>query len=104
MTPYPGTALYDLAVREGYYTKNESYADMNVMVLHMETPEIPSRKVSNGCRSRLTSGSISGRAVCDICFPPPLVPAIYIRDLANYAATAAGYFRKSRTEALKRTS
>jgi anaerobic magnesium-protoporphyrin IX monomethyl ester cyclase len=103
VTPYPGTALYDLAVREGYYAKNEDYAEMNVMVPHMETPEIPSKKLKwlqiqgylrfylRPRRLRyLLSSSFTARD--------------FISGLADYAATAAGYFRKGRPQALNNRS
>jgi len=42
VTPFPGTELYDLAIRERYFTKDESLSSMNVMIPHMETPEVKS--------------------------------------------------------------
>jgi anaerobic magnesium-protoporphyrin IX monomethyl ester cyclase len=37
VTPYPGTELHQLAVREGYFTQGGDYKNMNVMIPHMET-------------------------------------------------------------------
>jgi radical SAM superfamily enzyme YgiQ (UPF0313 family) len=102
VTPYPGTALYDLAVREGYYPENENYAEMNVMVPHMETPEIPSRKlkwlqIRGYFRFYLRPRRL--RYLLSSSF----TAWDFMRSLANYTAIAAGYFRKSRTQALGRT-
>jgi anaerobic magnesium-protoporphyrin IX monomethyl ester cyclase len=40
VTPYPGTELYDIAVRDGYYKKESNFENMSVMVPHLETSEI----------------------------------------------------------------
>lgn len=99
VTPYPGTALYDLAVREGYYAGNENYAQMNVMVPHMETPEIPSRKLKWLQIQGYLKFYLRPRRLRYL-FSSSFGARDFIRDLANYTATAAGYFRKSRTQAL----
>jgi anaerobic magnesium-protoporphyrin IX monomethyl ester cyclase len=44
-TPYPGTELYDLAVRNGYFAQNGDYNSMHVSIPHMEMPEVPSGKL-----------------------------------------------------------
>lgn len=99
VTPYPGTALYDFAVREGYYAGNENYAQMNVMVPHMETPEIPSRKLKWLQIQGYLRFYLRPRRLRYL-FSSSFGARDFIRDLANYTATAAGYFRKSRTPAL----
>ena len=103
VTPYPGTALYDLAVREGYYTKIENYSDMNVMVPHMETPEIPSRTLKRLQIQGYLGFYLRPRRLRYL-FSSSFGAWDFIRDLANYVAIAAGYFRRSRPQALKRTS
>ncbi len=42
VTPFPSTELYDIAIREGYYRKSKDYQRMNVMIPHMEMPELKS--------------------------------------------------------------
>jgi anaerobic magnesium-protoporphyrin IX monomethyl ester cyclase len=37
VTPYPGTELHQLAVREGYFAQDGDFKNMNVMIPHMET-------------------------------------------------------------------
>jgi radical SAM superfamily enzyme YgiQ (UPF0313 family) len=104
VTPYPGTALYDLAVREGYYVKDDTYEDMNVMIPHMETPEVSSRRVkwlqiqgylrfySKPRRLRkLLSSTFTAKA--------------FIRSLGNYVAIAVSYYsKKNGTRALDKAS
>jgi anaerobic magnesium-protoporphyrin IX monomethyl ester cyclase len=43
--PYPGTELYDLAVRNGYFSQKGDYSSMHVSIPHMEMPEVPSGKL-----------------------------------------------------------
>lgn len=44
VTPFPGTELYDIAVRRGYYTKDGDFNSLSVRIPNMELPEVkPSR-------------------------------------------------------------
>ena len=45
VTPYPGTELYDIAIRKGYYSKDGDFKNMNVMIPHMETSEVQSGRL-----------------------------------------------------------
>lgn len=45
VTPYPGTELHDIAVREGYFSQDGNFTSMNVMIPHMETPDIKSSRL-----------------------------------------------------------
>ena len=45
VTPFPSTELYDMAVREGYFSKSGALKDMHVMIPHMETPEVKASRL-----------------------------------------------------------
>jgi len=45
VTPYPGTELYELALREGYYARSGDFKNMNVMIPHLETSEVKASSV-----------------------------------------------------------
>jgi anaerobic magnesium-protoporphyrin IX monomethyl ester cyclase len=45
VTPFPSTELYDMAVREGYFSKSGDLKDMHVMIPHMETPEVKASRL-----------------------------------------------------------
>jgi anaerobic magnesium-protoporphyrin IX monomethyl ester cyclase len=102
VTPFPGTALYDMAVREGYYEGNQNYSEMNVMVPHMQLPGLPPKKlkwlqIQGYLRFYLRPRRLK------YLLSSTFTAKDFLRSLANYVATAAGYFRKSGAEALEKT-
>ena len=104
VTPYPGTALFDLAVRDGYYIQDGNYDNMNVMIPHMGTSGVTARKVkwlqiqgylrfySRPRRLRkLLSSSFTLKA--------------FIRSLGNYVAIAVSYYiKRNGTQTLDKAS
>jgi anaerobic magnesium-protoporphyrin IX monomethyl ester cyclase len=40
VTPYPGTELYETAVRNGYFSGTSDFKSMHVSIPHMEMPEV----------------------------------------------------------------
>ena len=103
VTPYPATALYDIAIREGYFVKDDNFESMHVMNPHMEMPELPSKRLKwlqiQGylrfyCRPRRLRYLLSSTRTAKN----------FISSLANYVAIAASYLRsKNRTQVAKRT-
>jgi anaerobic magnesium-protoporphyrin IX monomethyl ester cyclase len=45
VTPFPSTELYDMAVREGYYSGSDDLKNMHVMIPHMETQEVKASRL-----------------------------------------------------------
>jgi radical SAM superfamily enzyme YgiQ (UPF0313 family) len=45
VTPFPGTELHDIAVRDGYFANSRDFNSMNVNVPHMETSEVKSSRL-----------------------------------------------------------
>jgi anaerobic magnesium-protoporphyrin IX monomethyl ester cyclase len=101
VTPYPATVLYDMAVREGYYVQDDNFESMNVMIPHMEMPELPSKRLKwlqiQGylrfyCRPRRLRYLLSSTCTTKE----------FIGSVANYVAVAASYLRnKNRTQVPK---
>lgn len=45
VTPYPGTELYEIAIREGYYRVDDQFQNMHLMIPHLETSEVKPGKL-----------------------------------------------------------
>jgi radical SAM superfamily enzyme YgiQ (UPF0313 family) len=93
VTPYPGTELYDIAVRDGYYVEPTDFSDMNVMIPHLETGELSSTKLKwlqilaylrFYSRPRRLRRLLASR----------FAVKAFARSLGNYSAVAVGYFSK----------
>jgi radical SAM superfamily enzyme YgiQ (UPF0313 family) len=96
VTPYPGTVLYDVAVRNGYYVQDGRYEDMNVMVPHMEMPELPSRKlkwlqIQGYLRFYLRPRRLR------LLLSSSFTARDFLRSLGQYVVMAACYFTRKRS-------
>jgi radical SAM superfamily enzyme YgiQ (UPF0313 family) len=104
VTPYPATVLYDIAVREGYYVKDDNFGSMHVMIPHMEMPELPSRRLK-WLQLQAYLRFYSRPRRLRYLLSSTCAAEDFIRSLANYVAIAASYFRsRNRNPVPKRIS
>ncbi|MBN1569146.1 MAG: cobalamin-dependent protein [Acidobacteria bacterium] len=93
VTPFPGTELYDIAVREGYFTGDGDFNKLSVRIPNMELPEAKPRRLKwlqiQGylrfyCRPRRLLKTLHS----------PYSVKTFVSSLLDYFSVAASYYTK----------
>jgi radical SAM superfamily enzyme YgiQ (UPF0313 family) len=98
VTPYPGTELHEIAVREGYFKDTGHFQDMTVMIPHMETPEITSSQLKRMQILGYLNFYSRPRRLRMLLFSSSLhTLRAFLRSIARYFALAFSYYSRKLT-------
>ncbi len=97
-TPYPGTELHDIAVREGYLKENCDYSSMHVMNPHMEMPQVKPTELKWQQFQAYLSFYIKPRRIGKLFSSAHILKA-FARSLRAYLTIAISYYRKKLSNA-----
>jgi radical SAM superfamily enzyme YgiQ (UPF0313 family) len=91
VTPYPGTELYEIAIREGYHRVDDKFQHMHLMIPHLETSEVKPGKLKRlQCQAYLRFYMKPARL--RRMFSSGYKIKTFARSLWDYLAVAASYY------------
>lgn len=92
-TPYPGTELYDIAIREGYLRQNDDFNSMHVMIPHLNMPQVKPGTLKWLQFRAYLAFYVKPRRLFKVFSSAHLFKA-FVRSLRSYVSVAVSYYSK----------